>query len=196
MTFRLEFLEQLLLLWEAISNTQKSVSLDMQLLWSWFKKNSTAPRFFNPLFSVWISDETLFLVFDILHEEAKNVSVKWLLKILSKTEMIGFVGSRATSSSVRYSYVLYDCVIFAVYFSCSFDQVSSSKTTVWSESTRSRTCAGKAETEHSSSPAGRSWGPPENSWQVISCFELSSNLVESFPVKVVELPRNCHHELS
>ena len=30
------------------------------------KKNSAAPRFFNPLLSVWISDETLFLVFDIL----------------------------------------------------------------------------------------------------------------------------------
>ena len=30
------------------------------------KKNSGAPRFFNPLLSVWISDETLFLVFDIL----------------------------------------------------------------------------------------------------------------------------------
>ena len=27
-----------------------------------------ALRFFNPLLSVWISDETLFLVFDILHE--------------------------------------------------------------------------------------------------------------------------------
>ena len=30
------------------------------------KKNSAAPRFFNPLLSVWISDETLFLVFDTL----------------------------------------------------------------------------------------------------------------------------------
>ena len=30
------------------------------------KKNSAAPRFFNPLLSVWISDEPLFLVFDIL----------------------------------------------------------------------------------------------------------------------------------
>ena len=30
------------------------------------KKNSAAPRFFNPPLSVWISDETLFLVFDIL----------------------------------------------------------------------------------------------------------------------------------
>ena len=30
------------------------------------KKNSAVPRFFNPLLSVWISDETLFLVFDIL----------------------------------------------------------------------------------------------------------------------------------
>ena len=30
------------------------------------KKNSAAPRFFKLLLSVWISDETLFLVFDIL----------------------------------------------------------------------------------------------------------------------------------
>ena len=33
------------------------------------KKNSAAPRFFNPLLSVWIPDETLFLVFDILLQE-------------------------------------------------------------------------------------------------------------------------------
>ena len=30
------------------------------------KKNSASPRFFNPLLSAWISDKTLFLVFDIL----------------------------------------------------------------------------------------------------------------------------------
>ena len=30
------------------------------------KKNSAAPRFFNPLLIVWISDKTLLLVFDIL----------------------------------------------------------------------------------------------------------------------------------
>ena len=30
-------------------------------------KKSTCASFFNPLLSVWISDETLFLVFDILH---------------------------------------------------------------------------------------------------------------------------------
>ena len=30
------------------------------------KKNSAAPGFFNPLLSVWISDETLFLVLNIL----------------------------------------------------------------------------------------------------------------------------------
>lgn len=30
------------------------------------KKYSAAPRFFNPLLSVWISDETFFLVFDVL----------------------------------------------------------------------------------------------------------------------------------
>jgi len=34
------------------------------------KKNSAAPRLFNPLFSVWISDDTLFLVFDILQKES------------------------------------------------------------------------------------------------------------------------------
>ena len=33
------------------------------------KKNSAAPRFFNPLLSVWISNETLFLMFDILLEK-------------------------------------------------------------------------------------------------------------------------------
>ena len=36
------------------------------------KKNSAAPRFFNPLLSVWISDETLFLVFDILHRKLER----------------------------------------------------------------------------------------------------------------------------
>ena len=35
-------------------------------------KNSAAPRFFNPLLSVWISDETLFLVFDILLPKLKG----------------------------------------------------------------------------------------------------------------------------
>ena len=49
-----------------ISNTRKSVSSDIQTIRSWLKKNSGAPRFFNPLLSVWIFDETLFLVFDIL----------------------------------------------------------------------------------------------------------------------------------
>ena len=53
------------MLWEAISNTWKSVSSDIQTLRSWLK-NSAAPRFSNPLLSVWISDETFFLVFDIL----------------------------------------------------------------------------------------------------------------------------------
>ena len=32
------------------------------------KKNSAAPRFFNQLLSVWISDETLLHVFDIFHQ--------------------------------------------------------------------------------------------------------------------------------
>ena len=32
------------------------------------KKNSAAPRFPSPLHSVWKSEETLFLVFDISHQ--------------------------------------------------------------------------------------------------------------------------------
>ena len=36
------------------------------------QKNSTAPRFFNLLLSVWISDDTRFLVFDILHQILTN----------------------------------------------------------------------------------------------------------------------------
>ena len=32
------------------------------------KKNSASPRFSNPLLGVWKSEETLFLVFDILLE--------------------------------------------------------------------------------------------------------------------------------
>ena len=38
------------------------------------KKNSAAPRFFNLLLSVWISDETRFLVFDILHSALSPVN--------------------------------------------------------------------------------------------------------------------------
>ena len=36
--FCFEFLQELLTLWEAISNTQKNVSSHIQTLWSWFKK--------------------------------------------------------------------------------------------------------------------------------------------------------------
>ena len=54
------------MLWEAISNTRKSFSLDIQTLRSWFKKLGYA-SFFNPLHNVWISDEKSFFVFDILH---------------------------------------------------------------------------------------------------------------------------------
>ena len=35
--------------------------------WKLVKKNSAAPRFSNLLLGVWKSEETLFLVFDILH---------------------------------------------------------------------------------------------------------------------------------
>ena len=35
----------------------------------WVKKNLVLPSFFNPLCGIWFSDETLFLVFDILHHD-------------------------------------------------------------------------------------------------------------------------------
>ena len=37
---------------------------------TWLKK--TAPRFFNPLLSVWISNEALFRVFDIASQSINN----------------------------------------------------------------------------------------------------------------------------
>ena len=43
----------------------KECLINIQTLQSWLK-NSAAPHLFNPLLSVWISDETLFLVFDKL----------------------------------------------------------------------------------------------------------------------------------
>jgi len=36
--FSFDFLQELSMLWEAISNTRKSVSSDIQTLWSWLKK--------------------------------------------------------------------------------------------------------------------------------------------------------------
>ena len=38
------------------------------------RKNSAAPPFFNPLLSVWISDETFFHVFEILHEDEEKTT--------------------------------------------------------------------------------------------------------------------------
>ena len=51
-----------------MSNTRKCVSSDSQNTSKSFKKNSATPRFFNLALSVWISDETRFLVFDILRQ--------------------------------------------------------------------------------------------------------------------------------
>ena len=63
------------MLCEAISKTRKNVSSDIQTLRSWLKKTRLHLVFFNPLLSVWISDETLFLVFDILHQNREAISV-------------------------------------------------------------------------------------------------------------------------
>ena len=54
-----------------ISNTRKSVSSDMQTLRIGLKKRG-AVEFFNQLRSVWISDETLFRVFDIASQSIDN----------------------------------------------------------------------------------------------------------------------------
>ena len=54
-----------------ISNTRKSVSSDIQTLRSGLKKRGAA-EFFNQLRSVWISDETLFRVFDIASQSIDN----------------------------------------------------------------------------------------------------------------------------
>ena len=67
---------------EAISKPGKSVSSGIQTPWSRLK-NSVAPHFFNPLLGVWIPNETVFLVFDILlqtlsSEVTKNLQcVQW-----------------------------------------------------------------------------------------------------------------------
>ena len=45
---------------------EKSVSSYFQTPRSWLKKNLAVPHFSNLLLGVWESEETLFLVFDIL----------------------------------------------------------------------------------------------------------------------------------
>ena len=62
--FCFEFLQELLMLRSAISTTQK-VFHQISKVGS---KNLAMPRFFNALLSVWISDETLFRVFDTLRQ--------------------------------------------------------------------------------------------------------------------------------
>ena len=74
-TFALNFSKKLLMLWEAISNTRKSVLSDIQKL-----------VFFNPLLSVWISGETVFLVFDVSHEIVYCCFVKVCLKSFARKE--------------------------------------------------------------------------------------------------------------
>ena len=59
-----------------MSNTRKSVSSNIQTLRSWLK-SSAAPRFFNSLLGVWMSDETLFLVFDIFHARYNHHVCIW-----------------------------------------------------------------------------------------------------------------------
>ena len=70
-----------LLLWfspriiiEAMSNIRKGVSSDIQTPWSWLK-NTRLRLIFSTSSQCWISDETLFLVFDILRDLRETASV-------------------------------------------------------------------------------------------------------------------------
>ena len=74
--FCFEFLLELLMLWEVISNNQKSVSSDIKTLHSCFKKAGLCLIFCNPLLHVWISDEILYLVFDIRSLQVRSMDHK------------------------------------------------------------------------------------------------------------------------
>ena len=58
---------------------------------SWLK-NSSAPLFFNPLVGVWISDETLLVVFDILRKKPSktNVISHWTCSMVICCFPLGF----------------------------------------------------------------------------------------------------------
>ena len=62
------------MVWEAISNIRKCVSSDIQTPWSWLK-NTRLRLIFSTSSQCWISDETLFLVFDILRDLRETASV-------------------------------------------------------------------------------------------------------------------------
>ena len=51
------------------------------------KKNSAALRFLNPLFSVWISEETFFLVFDVLHQNTRKLTQQFLIRTAGNKEV-------------------------------------------------------------------------------------------------------------
>ena len=55
-----------------IKNTRKSVSSDIQTLRRELKKTRRSPVFFNQLRSVWLSDATLFRVFDRASQSINN----------------------------------------------------------------------------------------------------------------------------
>ena len=60
------------MLWDVIPNTRKSVSSDTQTL-------RASVVFFNPLLSVWISVETLFLVFWHITSEHNETQQRFIL---------------------------------------------------------------------------------------------------------------------
>ena len=68
MNFCFEFLQELLKSFEKLYQTLERVFHQISKHFEGGYKNSTCTSFLNPLLSVWVSDETVFLVFDILRE--------------------------------------------------------------------------------------------------------------------------------
>ena len=68
--FCFEFLQELLMVCEAISNTPKSVSSKFQTAQS-RQKTRLCILFFNPILGVWKSDEPLFLMIDTNYLKSK-----------------------------------------------------------------------------------------------------------------------------
>ena len=80
MNFCFEFFEELLMI-SYIKHTKECFVRYPNT--SKLVKDLAAPRFFNPLLSVWISDETLFLGFDITTSKDSLLIFKTELKSIN-----------------------------------------------------------------------------------------------------------------
>ena len=122
MNFCFDFLQELLMVWEAISNIRKGVSSDIQTPWSWLKKTrlrlvfSTTSRCldigWNTLPHVWYITWTIFFNTVETHFIAKPDSwiIAWHLYTLvftfSEDQNINFT---QINYFVRQTFMLYLC---------------------------------------------------------------------------------------